>query len=373
MGNGTNAINITEKQIQVSNQNQVQSNNQNQHVQSASNAQAVTQNPGSEKMSPNDVFPTLLAHLGDHRQISFFNVKITQLPVIVYDKKEGLHAYSSTSSMLNQKLFTMQVNKHKEYEPPIRRVSDNQPVTLDMSITSLVLYEWIAIVVLLAVFAWVGRKYKKNPTKAPSGFQNVLEALVVYVKDEVVMPNVGTERAAKTLLPYFIGLFCFILFCNAFGLLPGGIPSTSAIAVTGGLAIIAYFVINFTAIREAGIGSWLKHLLGGAPIALAPIMIPIEIISMFVKPFALTIRLFANMTAGHVVLLSLVGLIFFFKITSGVAVGAAISPVSVGFSVFMYFLELLVAVLQAYIFTILTAVFVGLAIGEHAHEHAAEH
>jgi F-type H+-transporting ATPase subunit a len=372
MGNGTNDFYIAENQIQGNNQTQVQSINRPQHVQLSTNSQTVTQNVNSEKMTPTDVFPTLLGHLGNHRQLSFIDTEIMELPVIIYDNKEGLHIYPSSSAMVNQKLFTMQLNKHNQYEPPIRRVSDNHPVTLDLSVTSLIVFEWIAIVLLLVVFGLVGRKYKKIPTKAPSGFQNAIEALVVYIKDEIVMPNVGTERAARTLLPYFIGLFCFILLCNAFGLIPGGHTSTSAIAVTGALAITAYFVINITAIREAGMGAWLKHLLGGAPVALAPIMIPIEIISMFVKPFALTIRLFANMTAGHVVLLSLVGLIFFFKLSSGMGVGLAITPVSVGFSIFMYFLELLVAVLQAYIFTILTAVFVGLAIGEHAHEHAAE-
>ncbi len=340
--------------------NQVQAN---QHVVNSAH--------GHGQLAPGDVFPTLLSSLGNHRHISFFNADISELPVIIYDSKVGFHTYASSSSMVNQKLFTMHQDAYGHFHPPIRRASDNQPVSMDLSVTSLVVFEWIAIIVVLFLFGWVGRKYKKNPTKAPSGFQNALEFLVVFLRNDIVYPNVGSVKSAKTLLPYFIGLFCFIFTCNLIGLIPGGHTATGALAVTGALAIIAYFVINITAIKEAGIGNWLKHLLGGAPIWLCPIMIPIEIISMFVKPFALTIRLFANMTAGHVVLLSLIGLIFFFKLSNGMGVGLAITPISVGFSIFMYLLELLVALLQAYIFTTLTAVFVGLAIGEHAHEEHA--
>ncbi|MBI5324662.1 MAG: F0F1 ATP synthase subunit A [Ignavibacteriae bacterium] len=352
-------------------QSDTQGNPQNTNNEVQSHQPAVNNAHENGQLTPGEVFPTLLGNLGNHRHISFFNADISELPVIVYDAKLGFHTYSSSSSMVEQKLFTMHQDAHGHFHPPIRRAIDNQPVSMDMSVTSLVVFEWIAIVVVIFLFGWVGRKYKKNPTKAPSGFQNALESLVVYLRDEVVLPNVGTVKSAKTLLPYFIGLFSFILLCNLLGLVPGGHTATGALAVTGALAITAYFVINITAIKEAGIGHWLKHLLGGAPIWLCPIMIPIEIISMFVKPFALTIRLFANMTAGHVVLLSLIGLIFFFKLSNGLGVGLAITPISVGFSIFMYILELLVAFLQAYIFTTLTAVFVGLAIGEHAHEEHA--
>jgi len=355
---------------------------------------------GHGEMTADQVFPTLLGNnLGDHREFSWLGIHIAELPVIIYDKQEGLHVYSSTSSMISEGKFTMKIHggehgyKFAEksdlnpghamhWKAPIVKTSTIQPdkpiqtaepVTLDLSVTSLMVFQWIAMILVLTIFGIVGRRYKKNPTGAPKGLQNAIESLVVFLRDEVVLPNCGTERAARGLLPYFIGLFFFIFFLNLLGLVPGGHTATGALAVTGALAIVAYFVINITAIRELGIGSWLHHLLGGAPIWLSPIMIPIEIISMFVKPFALTIRLFANMTAGHVVLLSLVGLIFFFKISIGTNVGLAIAPISVAFSVFMYCLELLVALLQAYIFTILTAVFVGLAIGEHAHEHEAAH
>jgi F-type H+-transporting ATPase subunit a len=310
-----------------------------------------------------DVFPTLLGGLGNHRDISFFGYGKVELPVIIYDEKEGFNFYGSSHAMEEAGTFTMH-----HHHPPITRVSDHEPVTLDMSITSLLVFQWLAIFFVLLMFGIAGRKYK-NAQKAPSGFQNLLETLIIYVRDEIVGPNLPSKKVTNRLLPYFLGLFFFILFMNLIGLVPGGHTATGAIGTTAGLAITAFFVINMTAMREAGVGAWFKHLLGGAPWWLCFIMVPIEIISLFVKPFALTIRLFANMTAGHVVLLSLVGLIFYFK-------SLAVAPVSVGFSLFMYALELLVAFLQAYIFTILTAVFTGLAVGDHGHEdheHAHEH
>jgi F-type H+-transporting ATPase subunit a len=242
-----------------------------------------------------------------------------------------------------------------------------KPPQLDLSITNYVVFEWLAFTLLFVVGLFVSGKYKKNPNKAPSGIQNMMETVVVYLRDEVVYPNIKVRAAADRLLPYYITVFFGILLMNLFGLIPGGHTATGAIGVTAGLAIIAFFVINYTAIRESGIGAWFHHLLGGGPIFLAPIMVPIEIISLFVKPFALTMRLFANMTAGHVVLLAFVGLIFFFK-------SIFVAPASMAFSIFVYFLELLAAFLQAYVFTMLTAVFTGMAIGEHAHKEAhAEH
>ena len=319
------------------------------------------------EMTADQVFPTLLGALGDHRELSWLGFHICELPVIVYDNKEGLHVYSSTSSMNEAGTFVM------HHHPPIQRVSDEAPVTLDMSITSLLVFQFIGVLIVIALFFFAGRKAKKNPGKAPSGIQNLVETLVVFVRDEIVAPNVPTERSKRGLLPYFVTLFFFIFILNLLGLLPGGHSVTGSLSVCAALAIIAYFVINITAIREAGIGAWFKHLLGGAPVWLAWLMIPIEIAAMFIKPFALTIRLFANMTAGHVVLISLLGLIFYFKLSLGLGAGLGISIVTVLFSVFVYCLELLVAFLQAYIFSMLVAVFIGLAIGDHAHEEEHAH
>jgi len=237
------------------------------------------------------------------------------------------------------------------------RVTDGQKPTLDLSITNLVVYQWIGIA-LLGLFLWRSlRRYRQNPLEPPRGLQNAIEAIVVFLRDEVVRPNIGSTGLANGLLPYFLTLFFFILILNLLGLIPGGHTATGSLAVTGALALTAFVVINGGAIATIGFKKWLQHLLGGGPLWLSPILVPIEIIGMFAKAFALCVRLFANMTAGHIALLSLVGLIFFFETV-------LIAPISVAFSVFVYCLETLVAFLQAYIFTILTAVFLGLASEE---------
>ncbi len=303
-------------------------------------------------------FSQLFDHLANHYGIVWGPVHI-DMPMIFYDSKEGFNFYSSPQAMEEAGVYTMhhhQAVKADTHEPP----------TIDMSVTSLVVYQWLAMLLLFFAFARIGGKYKKQEKKAPSGFQNMLESIFIYVRDEMVLPNVGTKKLAHSLLPYFVSLFFFILVVNLLGLIPGAHTATGAIGTCTGLAITAFIVINITSIKEIGLINYLKHLLGGAPWWMAPIMIPIEILSMFIKPFALTIRLFANMTAGHVVLLSLVGLIFYFET-------AAISVISTPFSIFVLFLETFVGFLQAYIFTVLTAIFVGLALGGHAEDHELAH
>jgi F-type H+-transporting ATPase subunit a len=306
--------------------------------------------------APKDAINYYLKSLGDHRELKIFHYHVADLPVIFYDNQQGLHIYKSVESMEQEGLFT------EVHHKIVHKDNPSQGVAFDASVTSLVCFQWIAMIVALLMFFLAGRRAKKNPDKAPHGIQNLLESVVVFVRDQVVAPNLPGKRVLKSLEHYFYALFFFILFMNLLGLLPGGHSATGAVGTTLALALTSFFVINITAMKEAGIGSWFKHLLGGAPWWLFFIMVPIEIISLFTKPFALTIRLFANMTAGHVVLLSLVGLIIYLQ-------SFGMAPVSVGFSVFMLVLELLVAFLQAYIFTILTAVFTGLAIGDHA-EHA---
>lgn len=320
-----------------------------------------THNSHSSEISPQQVFPTLLGTLGEHRELTFFHYHIIDLPVIIYDKEYGFDIYSNIDKMKEGGKYTFS-ETHK-----IVKVSNpNETPTLDLSVTSLVCFQWLAMIILLVAFFRAGRRYKKDPLKPPKGLQNLLETIFIFVRDDIVLPNISDRKAAFRLLPYFVTLFVFILLMNLFGLIPGGHTATGALGTTAGLALTALFVINGTAIRQIGLKNWLHHLLGGAPWYLFFIMVPIEIISMFTKPFALTVRLFANMTAGHVILLSLVGLIFYLKT---IVMAAVVVP----FSIFMYALELLVAFLQAFIFTILTAVFTGLAIGEHGEhsEHSA--
>ena len=353
------AINNTEVLIVENNTNNI--NNTDTSSQHLPGNAGSTPNPHAESageggsVSPNEVFPTLLKSLGEHHELTFFHLHIVDLPVIIYDKQAGFHTYSSVNTMNQSGVFTMSHTTHK-----IENNITHQAPTLDLSVTSLVCFQWMAMMLMIFIFGKVRSSYKKRENKEPKGLQNLIESMIIFIRDDVVGPNIGGKHILDRLLPFFIVLFFFILFMNLLGLLPGGHSATGAIGTTAALAVCALFVINMTSIKEIGIGNYFKHLLGGAPWWLAPIMVPIEILSIFTKPFALTVRLFANMTAGHVVLLSLVGLIFYFK-------SFIVSPVSVGFSVFMYILELFVAVLQAYVFTILTAVFTGLGVG-HAHE-----
>ena len=309
-----------------------------------------------------DIFMQLLGKLSDHDAFYFGAYKVCDLPKIYID--DGLDVYLNTDqAVASGKYLVEEHHGHKT----ILKTSNGEPPAIDLSITNFVLFQWFAIFICAFVFKTVSNKYKKNPAKAPKGFQNAIESIVVYIRDEIVRPNIPSRKAADYLLPYFMSLFFFILTMNLMGLIPGAHTPTGAIPVTATLAITAFIVINITAMRISGVGAWFHHLLGGAPWWLFPVMVPIEIIGMLVKPFALTIRLFANMTAGHVIILSLLGVLFFFN-------SLALSPAITAFSLFIYALELLVAFIQAYLFTILTAIFVGLAIGSHGdHEHAHEH
>ncbi len=315
-------------------------------------------NSKTESGDRSGVFTEIMQGLSDHDALTIGPYKVSDLPIILID--DGFHFYANKKSLINEGNYF--IESHHGHDA-ILRVDNHQHPALDLSVTNLVVFQWIAMLILTAILAKASGKYKKNADKAPKGFQNAIETMVMFIRDEVVRPNIPIRRASDRLMPYFLGLFFFILGSNLIGLLPAAHTPTGAIAVTMTLAIISFFVIQYTAIKEAGIAAWFKHLLGGAPWWLFFIMIPIEIVGMFIKPFALTIRLFANMTAGHVVLFALLGILFYFN---SIFMSFAITP----FSIFMYFLEALVAFIQAYLFTLLTAIFVGLAIGDHAHEHS---
>lgn len=316
---------------------------------------------GNSSPQGGEVFTHLLSQLGDHHELNIFFNELPILPVILVDN--GLQVFANAHAMEESGAYTL-VKGH-----PVRK-SDGGSPALDLSVTNFVAYEWIAMAIVTIILAVARGRYIKHPLAAPKGLQNLIESVVLYIRDEIVAPNVGTIKRTHRLMPYLLAIFFFVLTLNLVGLLPGCHAATGALGVTAALALSALVVVNFIAIKDAGYKAWFHHLLGGAPWYMFPIMVPIEIISLFTKPFALMIRLFANMTAGHIVLLSLVGLIFFFK-------SWFVTPVSVSFSVFIYLLELLVAFLQAYIFAMLTAVFVGLALGSHAkhdsHHDAAAH
>lgn len=231
---------------------------------------------------------------------------------------------------------------------------------IDLSITKHVIFLWLAAFILVVTLSIIARKNLKN--KVPRGLGNLVEVFVVFVRDEIVIPNMGSGGVKY--LPYLLTNFFFILVMNLLGLIPYGASATGNISVTAGLAIIAFLMIQVSAIRAQGLGHYLAHLTGGVHWALWPIMIPIEVLGLFTKPFALCIRLFANMTGGHIVILALIGLIFIFK-------SFAVAPISVAFALGIYMLELFVSFLQAYIFTMLTSLFMGL--GMQTESHGTEH
>ncbi|HYS70178.1 MAG TPA: F0F1 ATP synthase subunit A [Gemmatimonadaceae bacterium] len=230
---------------------------------------------------------------------------------------------------------------------------------LDISPTRHVVALWVAalLCILTTLLALRAHNRRTSQGRAPSGLGNGLEALVLYLRNEVVLPNVGPHGNAY--VPYLLTLFFFILFANLLGLIPYGATATGNISVTATLAVVTFFVIEGAGIKSQGrayintIVFWPHDMSLGMKLFISPILTPIEIIGKFTKPFALAIRLFANMISGHVVLLALISLIFTFA--SWILV-----PVPIAIALGISMLELFVAFLQAFIFTLLSSVFIGL-------------
>jgi F-type H+-transporting ATPase subunit a len=229
---------------------------------------------------------------------------------------------------------------------------------IDISITKNVASMLISVLLLLLIFFSVARGYSKNK-RAPKGLQAILEPLILFVKDDIIKENIGPKY--EKYIPFLLTVFFFVLINNLMGMLPGSANVTGNIAVT---FVLSFFTFILTTI--SGNKKYWGHIIKppGVPLALMPIMVPIEIIGIFTKPFALMIRLFANITAGHIIILSLISLIFIAQSAIGNAGAWGVAPVSVLFVLFIYCIELLVAFLQAYIFTLLSAVFIGLAVAE---------
>ena len=287
---------------------------------------------------------------------------------------DSLHAAAQaaeggTGGLFNELLHHVQ--DARELETPFGVVDLPQfpPVhvaglSIDLSITKHIVFLWLSALVVCVLAITAARKNTRH--SVPTGFGNMMEILIIFFRDEVVVPNMGA--AGVKYMPYLLTTFFYILVMNMMGLIPFGASSTGNVNVTAGLAIIAFVVIQAVAIRAQGIRRYLAHLTGGVHWALWPIMIPIEILGNFTKAFALCIRLFANMLGGHTALVVLLGLIFVFR-----SYIIAIGPVS--FAVGIFFLELFVALLQAYIFTMLTSLFMGLGMqteNHGGHEEAAQ-
>jgi len=248
-------------------------------------------------------------------------------------------------------------DKFEELSEDDKQAFNFEARPLDFSITKLVFSMMMSALLLFLIFSTVAKSYKKN-VKAPKGLAAFIEPLVLFVRDDIAIPNIGEKKYAR-FMPFLLTVFFFIWINNLIGLIPFFPFSsnlTGNIFVTFVLAFITFIITTVSGNK----GYWKHILLPPVPKALYLIMIPIEIIGMFTKPFALMIRLFANITAGHIIILSLISLIFIFETV-------LISPVSGLFVAFMSVLELLVAALQAYVFTLLSALFIGQAVQDHDH------
>jgi F-type H+-transporting ATPase subunit a len=221
-------------------------------------------------------------------------------------------------------------------------------------LTNLQIFQIAAGILILVCFLGVPRYLR---TGQGDYLTRIFAGFALWIRDEMVYPVMGKE-GGRQFLPFFLTLFFFILFMNLLGLVPGSATATASIWVTGAMAAITLSTMVFGGMIAQGPIAYWKNLVPHVPLALWPLMFVVELVGVFVKPFALTIRLFANMTGGHLVVLSLMGMLFFFAAEMGQAVGWATSPVWVGFAVFIMIIEFFVAMLQAYIFTILSILFV---------------
>jgi F-type H+-transporting ATPase subunit a len=242
---------------------------------------------------------------------------------------------------------------------------------IDVSPTKHVVFMILAAALVFLTLWYGGRQVTKRHRegRAPHGIGAAVEALVLFVRNDVAIASIG--HAGAKFAPYILTLFFFILYCNLFGLLPWGATPTGNIAVTAGLALTAFLTVEISGMVALGPKGYLKTIVmvppgmkGIGAVIMAIIMTPVEIIGKIVKPFALTLRLFANMTAGHFVILVLLGLIFVFGTAAPVILGI-VTVGAIALTLFMMLLELLVAFLQAYIFALLTSVFIGLMQHEH--------
>jgi F-type H+-transporting ATPase subunit a len=309
----------------------------------------------------------ILEHIADSHEWHIFTKKNGEsvaiyLPVILINKESGLNVFSS-KRLAHGKIYKgFKLEEEGKLKGKIVTVNaegivNEENLPLDFSMTKTVIAMLSAAIIGLILFLSLAHSYEKTGISHPKGIQSFLEPVVLFVRDDIAIPNLGHKY--ERYMPYLLTVFFFILINNIMGLIPFpppfGANVTGNIAVTFILALCTFIVTQFSGNKE-----YWKHVFAtpGVPFWLLPVMIPVEIIGLISKPFALMIRLFANITAGHIIVLSLICLIFIFDTL-------ALAPVSIFFVIFMDCLELLVAFLQAYIFTLLSALFISMAVQEH--------
>lgn len=337
-----------------------------------------------------DANEVIFGHVLDAHEFHFLSYKgddgkqhhaTIPLPVILYSKEKGFDVFMSSKFehgektykgyelLTDEKIAEEKLDPKKYTAGQIVAVNnseiDNTVRVYDVSLTRNVVQMLIALALLVWVMLYMAKKYRSGQgvTTAPKGVQNLIEPVITFVRDEVAKPNLGAKY--QKYFPYLITVFFFILINNLVGLIPGSANVTGNIAFTMVLAVISFIIIMFSTDKHY----WAHIFNPPVPLGVKIILIPVEILGIFTKPFALMIRLFANMIAGHIIIICLVSLIFIFGALN-TYIGWGFSPLSIAFVIFIYFIEILVAFLQAYIFTNLAAVFIGQAMeGSH---HAVE-
>lgn len=313
---------------------------------------AKTEHPGHKE-------DFLMEHIKDSHLWHFATIGHTHitipLPIIIFSKIKGLQIF--LSSKFFDKNHKRKFYKNYSLDKKGKIISaDKDEKIYDLSITKNIFSMIISMVLMLFIFLKAAMLYKTKIDYVPRGFWMLVEILVNFVKEEIAIPNIGKEHYLK-FMPFLLTIFFFIWINNLMGLLPGSANVTGNISITFALAFFTFIITNINGNKE-----YWKHIFytPGIPKWLLPIMIPVEVIGMFTKPFSLMIRLFANITAGHIILLSIINIVFIFK-------NPLAGFVSVPFGVFMFLIKLLVAFLQSYVFTLMSSIYFGSAVAEEAH------
>ncbi|HPI46085.1 MAG TPA: F0F1 ATP synthase subunit A [Tenuifilaceae bacterium] len=316
-------------------------------------------------------------HIGDSFEWHIFTANhhhySIPLPIILYSKNTGFHIFLSNKFHSPDGIYSgFRIEKEGKHKGKIVELTDSgeidetEPLPLDFSLTKNAITVLFVCSLLCWIFISIANKYKRNPNVAPTGLQNLLEPIILFVKNEIAIPSIG-ERNHIRFMPFLLTMFFFIWITNMLGLIPifpGGANVTGNIAVTLSLALFTFVVVNINGNRH-----YWKDIINapGVPWFLKlpiPIMPLVELMGIFIKPFVLMVRLFANILAGHMVAIVFMSLIFIFA-AMNVWLGYVAAPISILFSVFMTVLELLVALIQAYVFTLLSAIYIGMATAEH--------
>ena len=319
----------------------------------------------------------LIGKVVDKHYLDFKPLITIELPRLIYDNG-SVHVYRSTTSLLNEsELFTdaayvdaapvMVDGLIKPATYKIVRLDGTSP-QFDFSITNHLVFFWLAAFVVMLLFFPLAAKYRKGigrDTEPRGAFQNMFETLVVFIRDEIALQNIGQQKY-QMFTPYLLTVFFFILTMNFLGLMPWGVSSTADITVTAALALFTFVATQAFASKD----HW-KHVFWfpGVPVPIKFILLPVELIGLFTKPFALCIRLFANMASGKILILSILGTIFIFADLFGSGVAYGTSWFWVFLTLFIYLIKALVSFIQAYVFTILSALFIGMAVADHSDEH----